>query len=133
MLTPTRPALDIGLVTGNGPAMRAFYQDVLGLTPDGEVSIPGTGRIARFRCGDSRIRIFAVDRLAPGARVTGGYLDAPGLRYFTVTIANLEAVVLACRAQAVPIVTDIVSPRPGVKAAMIADPDGNTIELMEVN
>jgi len=127
----TRDSIDLGIVTTNEAAMRAFYQQLLGLEEVGEVPIGKTGRIIKLQCGSSIIKLFVLAELPQNDAAASHYLAATGLRYFTIYIGNLRETVEACRAQGVVIVNDIVEPRPGMLAALITDPDGNTVELME--
>lgn len=130
-LTIAGGCIDLGIVTINETAMRNFYQRLLGLPEVGVVPIGKTGRIIKLQCGNSIIKLFVLADPPKSDVAASHYLAATGLRYFTIHIANLRESVEACRAQGVVIVNDIVEPRPGVLAALIADPDGNTVELME--
>ena len=126
-----RDSIDLGVVTTNGPALREFYQQLLGLEEVGEVSIGKAGRIIKLQCGTSIIKLFILTEPPEADAAASHYLAATGMRYFTIHISNLRETVEACRTKGVVIVNDIVEPRPGVLAALISDPDGNTIELME--
>lgn len=129
-----KPALDLGIVTVNAAAMLHFYADTLGLPSAGTVPIAGVGTLNKLQCGDSVIKLLALALAQPpaGAAGRGGYAAATGYRYCTLTIADLDAVVERCRAAGYTVAVEIVSPRPGLRAAMIEDPDGNTVELMEM-
>jgi catechol 2,3-dioxygenase-like lactoylglutathione lyase family enzyme len=131
MIAPTDAGLDIGVVTANPEAMLAFYRDLLGLPVAGEVVIPGGGRIVKLRCGASHFKLFVPDRPPAPAPAGGAFHAHAGLRYATIPLGNIEAVVAACAARGVRVITPVVQPRPGVLAALIADPDGNTLELMQ--
>jgi len=126
----TRSAIDVGLVTRDGERLLAFYRDTLGLPLVGEVTIPGTGRIRRLQAGESILRIFEPETppavVAPGA----GFASTSGYRYCTLSVANLDEVVADCRAAGHRISVEIRPLRPGVRVAMVEDPDGNTLELM---
>lgn len=124
-------SVDIGIVTTNEAAMRGFYEQLLGLPEVGEVPIGDTGRIVKLQCGGSVIKLFVLAEPPQGDSDSGHYLAATGLRYFTIPVGNLRESVDMCRAAGVVIVNDVVEPRPGLLAALIADPDGNTVELME--
>jgi catechol 2,3-dioxygenase-like lactoylglutathione lyase family enzyme len=132
-----KQALDIGIVTSNEVAMLGFYRDTLELPLIGEVPVQGVGIIKKIQCGDSIIKLLvltqppASDAGAEGNR--GGFTGATGFRYCTITVLNLQAVVDRCRAGGHRISVEIVSPRPGLSAAMVQDPDGNTIELMHLS
>jgi catechol 2,3-dioxygenase-like lactoylglutathione lyase family enzyme len=130
-LRVAQDAIDLGIVTTNEAKMRDFYERVLGLAIAADVPISNMGRIVKLQCGGSVIKLFVLEEPPESGTPASHYLGATGLRYFTVHIANLRDSIAACRVEGVPIVNDIVEPRPGVLAALIADPDGNTIELME--
>jgi len=126
----TVPALDLGVVTADAERALAFYRDTLGLVPDGEIPFPGLGILHRLRCGQSTVKLLALER-APQARAArGGFSAATGFRYCTLHLANLDAVVAACREGGYAIPVDPRPLRPGVRVAMVEDHDGNTIELM---
>jgi len=126
----TIPALDLGVVTADAERALAFYRDTLGLVPDGEIPFPGLGILHRLRCGQSTVKLLALER-PPGARAPqGGFSAATGFRYCTLHLANLDAVVAACREGGYAIAVATRPLRPGVRVAMVEDPDGNTIELM---
>jgi catechol 2,3-dioxygenase-like lactoylglutathione lyase family enzyme len=126
----TRLGLDVGLVTRDGERLLAFYRDVLGLPLAGEVAIPGTGRIRRLQVGESMLRIFEPETapLAPAADT--GFAARSGYRYCTLSVANLDEVVTACRVAGRRISVEIRELRPGMRVAMVEDPDGNTLELV---
>ncbi|WP_417593195.1 VOC family protein [Parasphingorhabdus sp.] len=126
-----RDSIDLGIVTANESAMREFYQELLGLEEVGEVPIEKVGRIIKLQCGTSVIKLFVLNDPPQADAAANHYLAVTGLRYFTIHIGNLRQVIEECRVKGVNIVNDIVEPRPGVMAALIADPDGNTVELME--
>ncbi len=126
----TVPALDLGVVTADAERTLAFYRDTLGLVPDGQVSFPGLGVLHRLRCGHSTLKILALED-EPAARApAGGFAAATGFRYCTLHVANLDAVVAECRERGHAVVVDVRPLRPGVRVAMVEDPDGNAIELM---
>jgi catechol 2,3-dioxygenase-like lactoylglutathione lyase family enzyme len=126
----TVQALDLGVVTADAKSALAFYRDTLGLVPDGQIPFPGLGILHRLRCGQSTLKLLALER-APAARAQGGgFAAATGLRYCTLHLANLDAVIAACRERGYAIPVDPRPLRPGLRVAMVEDPDGNTIELM---
>ena len=53
----TKNSIDLGINTNNGPAMLAFYRDLLGLKYMGEMAMPGGGVMHRMMCGDSMIKL----------------------------------------------------------------------------
>jgi len=127
----TKSAIDLGIVTSNGPAMLAFYRDTLGLRHDGDVPALGNGLVHRLWCGDSLIKLVVPGEAPPERAVPGGILAATGYRYWTISVSNLAAMVDACRTAGYHIVWEPQEIRAGVTIAMIEDPDGNWVELLQ--
>jgi catechol 2,3-dioxygenase-like lactoylglutathione lyase family enzyme len=126
----TKAAIDLGIVTTNGPAMLAFYKDLLGLRPAGEMPMPGgVGVMHRLLCGDSLIKLVVLPAV-PAAAAPGGIQGASGYRYWTITIANLAEMVAACQAAGARVVMAEKEIRPGIRIAIVADPDGNWVEFL---
>ena len=128
----TKTAIDLGIVTTNGPAMLDFYQEVLGLKSQGEMPMPGgTGVMHRLLCGDSLIKLVVLPAV-PVAAAPGGIQGAAGYRYWTITISNLPEMVQACSDAGHKVVMGTREIRPGVRIAIVADPDGNWVEFLQI-
>jgi catechol 2,3-dioxygenase-like lactoylglutathione lyase family enzyme len=124
-------SIDVGIVTTNEEAMIGFYNGVLGLPLAGGTTLPDGARIRRISCGRSVLRLY-IPPAPVQPRPGEDWSAVAGLRYWAIRIDNLAAVVDDCRREGATIVQDVVEPRPGVSAALIADPDGNVIELMQI-
>jgi catechol 2,3-dioxygenase-like lactoylglutathione lyase family enzyme len=125
----TKQAIDLGIVTTNGPAMLAFYRDVLGFKYLREMPMPGGGLMHQMLCGDSMIKLVVLDKeLAPAA--PGGPQGGTGYRYWTITVNNIPELLQACTDKAHKVVMKERELRPGVKIAMVEDPDGNWVEFL---
>ena len=127
-----KPSLDLGIVTEDASRALAFYRDTLGLEPLGEVTFPNVGVVNRLACGDSVIRILALEKPAKHHGSREGMTSATGYRYCTLTVTNLDEVVSTCRERGYKIAVEIRDLRPGVRVATVEDPDGNTVEFMGV-
>lgn len=127
----TKAAIDIGIVCKDIDAMMNFYGEVLGLELEGSIPMPGGGTMNRFKVGDSVIKVIELDPAAPAEAVPGGIRAASGYRYWTITCDNLEATVQDAAAAGAKIVVPAKEVRPGITIAIIADPDGNWVELLE--
>ena len=125
-----RKSLDLGILTADARATLAFYGDTLGLELAAEVPVPG-GMVKKLRCGDSFIKILVLDHPPAKSVERGGFAAATGYRYCTLSIQNIDHVVEKCRAGGYRIAVNVRELRPGVKVAMIEDPEGNTVELMQ--
>lgn len=126
-----KQAIDLGIITTNGPAMLAFYRDVLGLQFKGEMPMGGGAVMHRLLCGDSLIKLV-VQPSTPAAAAPGGIQGGAGYRYWTITVTNLTEVVKTCADAGVTVVWTEREIRPGVRIAMVADPDGNWVEFLQI-
>lgn len=131
VMSITKQSIDLGIITTNGPAMLAFYRDLLGLQFKGEMAMPGGGVMNRLLCGDSLIKLVVVPSV-PAPAVPGGIGGGAGYRYWTITVSNLSDMVKACADAGHTVVWTEREIRPGVKIAMVADPDGNWVEFLQV-
>ena len=126
-----KQAIDLGIVTIHGEAMLAFYRDVLGFKYLREMPMPGGGLMHQMMCGDSMIKLVVLDKaLAPAE--PGGPQGGAGYRYWTISVSNLGELVQACADQGHKVVMKERELRPGVKIAMVEDPDGNWVEFLAV-
>jgi glyoxylase I family protein len=123
-------SLDVGLVTAEAAPMAAFYRDVLELPYLGEVTLPGLGVLRKFQCGHSLIKLLAPFEAPERGTKGAGFAGVAGIRYFTLTVADLAASLERCRRAGAPVLVEATTVRPGVMAAMVEDPDGNAVELM---
>lgn len=126
-----RRSLDAGLVTNDRQAALAFWSGLLGFPQLGEVTFPGM-TIIRLGVGDSVLRILVPDDPAPQLASTGDLASETGLRYLTLQVANLDALVAAAQSGGYPVPHPPHEIRPGVRAAMIGDGAGVLIELQQV-
>jgi len=128
----TKDSIDLGIVTSDAAAAVAFYRDVLGFEDMGESPMPG-GAMHRLRCGTSAIKIVSPRRTPAASAPTGGIQGATGYRYWTISVSNLEEVVAACEAAGRTIAVPKTELRPGVTIAIVEDPDGNWVELLQAS
>lgn len=124
-------AIDIGIVTNNIDAMMTFYRDTLGLELEGTIPMPGGGQMNRFKVGESIIKVIETDPKPAAEAAPGGIRGATGYRYWTITVGNLKACVDKAEAAGSQIIVSAKEVRPGITIAIIADPDGNWVELLE--
>lgn len=127
----TKQSIDLGIVTRNAVALLKFYQDTLGLPLESTIPMPGGGTMHRLRAGESIIKIVETEPSPKADAVPGGIRAATGYRYWTLTIEALFDCVNRCEAAGYKTVVPVKEIRPGVSIAIIADPDGNWVELLE--
>ena len=129
----TKQSIDLGIVTTNGPAMLAFYRDVLGFKYVREMPMPGAkgALMHQLMCGESMIKLVVAKSL-PANAAPGGALGGSGYRYWTISVSNIPELLEACSAGGHKVVVPERSLRPGIKIAVVQDPDGNWVEFLTV-
>lgn len=127
----TKDSIDLGIVTVDADASLAFYRDVLGLEPVGEVPMPGGGTMHRLQCGTSVIKIVAAAKAPPATAPPGGIQGATGYRYWTMSVSNVTELVDECSNAGRKVVVPVTELRPGTTIAIVEDPDGNWVEFLQ--
>lgn len=128
----TRPALDVGLATNNEKEMLAFYCDFLGLSVTEKLTFPNVGVLHKIAVGNSIIKLLIRDKQLTETPNNIHYSDSIGIRWFCLEVDDLAGLVQRSKDAGYNVPMDLVELRPGVKAAMIEDPDKNTIEFFEI-
>jgi catechol 2,3-dioxygenase-like lactoylglutathione lyase family enzyme len=141
-----KPGIDIGIVTGQGDAMLAFYRDVVGLEPEYTVELPGGGVMHRLLAGSSIFKIMCPD-VAPkvGVRSTapseptqtipdlvGETNKVRGFRFITIWVPDIDEAYRKSVDGGAAVVYPSLDARPGVRVAVVEDPDGNWIEFVQM-
>ncbi len=128
-----KESIDLGLVTNNIDAMTAFYQDILGLELEAVLDMPGGATMTRLQCGTTIIKLVHPENVPQPSNPPHGIIGGTGIRYFTIHVDNLEDAVAHCERQDCPVPVSIREVRPGIRIAMIEDPDGNWVELLQTD
>ena len=124
-------AIDIGIIARDIEAMLTFYRDTLALEFEAAIPMPGGGTMHRFKVGDSVVKVIELDPPAPVEAPPGGIRGASGYRYWTIHVPDLEAVVGKVEAAGDKVVVPSRQIREAVTIAIVADPDGNWVELLQ--
>lgn len=120
--------VDIGIVTGRIGASLAFYRDLLGFEP--VLVVPReTGDIHVLMAGETLLKIWDVPVAAPG---TPGAIGAvTGLRYLSIWVTNQDELLTDLEAAGVDVLGEPHEVAAGTVAALVADPDGNVVEVLQ--
>src|SRR5947207_15921646 len=122
---------EVGIVVQDLDATTAFYRDVLGLEYIGDLDLPG-GTMKRFAHGDAVVKLVRFEQAPAHVNPPGGAgAGVTGLRYLTLMIGDVERGVQRCVAagHAVPVLP--FEYQPGVRIAIVEDPEGNWVELVQ--
>ena len=128
----TKAGFDLGIVTTNGDAMLEFYRDVIGLEFEATLHMEKAGIAAMHRVwADKSLLKIVVPVKDVGDGPTGGMMAATGMRYFTLSVSNLDDMIAGCEAAGATIIWTPREIRPGVTVGMVEDPDGNWVEFIQ--
>jgi catechol 2,3-dioxygenase-like lactoylglutathione lyase family enzyme len=127
------PSVQIGIVPRDLATSIAFYRDVLGLPYAGTLPVM-EGRVLHLFTvpgGDVKLLELAEAEAQPGLAQApaGPFHAATGMRWLTIDVDDLDVVAQRCDGATWQLpVTEF---RPGLRVAIVEDPDGNAIELVE--
>ncbi len=127
-----KDSFDLGIVVRDTAAMLRFYEQTLGLARLRVVPLP-EGELVMLQCGTAAVKLMCLTPVPSVSSPPGMLSDATGLRYFTFTVTNLHAVVEACEAAGVAVVRGPLEFAPGITIVVVADPDGNNVELVQLD
>ena len=128
MMDPAKDSMDLGVLAGDIQASLHFYQELLGLKFIEKIPV-WFGTMYRLRFGTSDFKL--VD---PSARPPKGLIGLEsqlGFRYVTFVIKNLSDLCKELRSKGIAFEVPEKELRPGVRIAMVRDPDGNVVEFVE--
>ncbi|KAJ2977045.1 hypothetical protein NQ176_g4598 [Zarea fungicola] len=126
-------ALEIGLPVYEMEPMQKFYCEGLAFKPEGHIDLP-VAHIRAFRFGSCLLKLTLF--LDPGQRPNPRKPD-PSSIYITLRVANVDTMLDSCVALGASILVPATSTQTktlnSVRFAIVADPMGNRIELVQGN
>ena len=126
-----KDAIDIGIVVRDAAKALAFYRDTLGFEHVATMPMPGGATMERLNCGNTLVKLVVppqpLELVSPG----GNPMNAYGIRYWTISVTNLDELVAACESGGYRVIVPRRTARPGLDIAMVEDPDGNVVEFIE--
>lgn len=128
-LNVVKDSVDLGIIVKDLDASLRFYRDTLGFRELEGRTLPD-GTMHRLLCGTTVIKLISVEPQPPDA-LPGGVRGATGYRYWTISVTDIEEAVAESAAAGYDVPVPVTELRPGVRMAMVADPDGNWVELLE--
>lgn len=127
----TGAGVDVGIVTKNLEAMLAFYRDILGFVPTGELPLPNGDVLYKFACGASSFKLLHTQRESPAVPPGTEIQAAIGYRWGTYWVSNIVELVAECEAAGSGVTLPVRPNQLGNLVAIVKDPDGNLVEFVE--
>ena len=128
MMKLAREALDLGIFVSDIKASLKFYQETLGLEKVGETKLP-MGMMHRLSYGNSFFKLIDPKKVPPKGPT--GLAEQLGFRYVTFPVTNISEICETLKEKAVAFAIPETELMPGVRIAMIEDPDGNIVEFVQ--
>lgn len=128
MMKPAKDSLDLGIVVRDIKASLNFYQEILGLEFIEKLPL-WFGTMYRLRFGNSDFKLVEPQTTPPKGAI--GLEKQVGFRYVTFVIKNLSAICIELKRKGIEFALPEKEFRPGVRIAMVKDPDGNIVEFVE--
>ena len=122
-------SFDIGFVSATG-ALADFYATVLELVEIEPREFP-MGVVRRLACGSGVLKVMVPNETPEPLPTAPTFYERSGLRYATVWVDDVTAVVERWQANGGTIVIGPFELVPGTFGAVATDPDGNTVEIMQ--
>jgi catechol 2,3-dioxygenase-like lactoylglutathione lyase family enzyme len=123
-----KDSLDLGILVSDIKASLNFYQNILGLEFVGITPV-WFGTMHRLRFGTSDFKLVDPKTVPPKGNI--GLEKQLGFRYVTFVIKNLTELCAELKGKRIEFTLPETEVRPGVRVAMVKDPDGNIVEFVE--
>lgn len=128
-LEPAKDSLDVLILARDIGRSLAFYRGLLGLEKVEEIATP-FGNVHRLRFGTSLVKLMDPKQLPDAGPI--GLDQQLGIRCVCFRIKNLSAACRRLGASGVEFTMPEAEVLPGMRVAMLKDPDGNIIELIQL-
>ena len=128
MIKPAKDSLDLGIIVRDIKASLHFYQKTLGLEFVGITPL-WFGTMHRLRFGTSDFKLIEPKTVPPKGAI--GRENQLGFRHATFVIKNLSEICAELQQKGIEFALPEKEIRPGVRIAMVKDPDGKIVEFVE--
>ena len=122
--------VEVGIVVSDLDEAVKFYGETLGLPYIGDMELPNAV-MKRFAHGDAVIKLLGGFEPKPNANAPGGMsAGVAGFRYLTLKVDDVGAMQQRCVDAGYTVAVPMFEFRPGLHISIVADPDGNWVELV---
>src|SRR5690606_4388949 len=115
----------------DGDALLRYYEEILGLHRFATIKVPGVGTLNQFKVGAGILKVLVPEDEAPDGSAPGVPWAATGMRYWATSVPDPDAAPARCASGGCEPLSGIVEPRPGIRYALVPDPEGNVLEIIE--
>jgi len=122
-------AVDVGLVSASD-ALADFYERALRLERL-EPRVFPFATIHRLACGPVTVKVMVPDEAPAASPPAAPFWTRDGFRYLTLWVDDLDGLAAAWSSAGGTVSMAPTEIRPGVRSALLADPDANVLEAME--
>ena len=129
----SKNAMDVGIVVTDPDRMVAFYRETLGLTYQRSRETGPGGTIHLLECGDSLLKLLEPPEPPAHHHVRGGTRAQTGLRYITIHVRNIDAIVARCEAAGCHFPVPLRDSTGSGRYCQLEDPEGNIVQLQQAD
>lgn len=123
-------SIEPGIVSLDGAALADFYCQAFGFTVAKVLDFP-QGLVYRLVNETAELKIFQPADAPTQADPGVGWNQVTGFRYAAVHVADARAAVESATRAGATLLTEVTNHRPGAWFALISDPDGNVMEILQ--
>lgn len=127
---PAAPVLVEFGVVSRDTRLRDFLVEVFQLDEQPRIDLP-IGQLYRLTGYGSVLKVFVPREEPVRQQRSAGFLGVDGFRFLTIRVDDLDIVVKQALKHGGSVAQEPHEPVPGVRIAMIQDPDGNTYEISQ--
>lgn len=128
MMKPAKESVDIGILVSDVQASLNFYQNQLGLEFIEKIPLH-LGTMHRLRFGTSDVKLIDPTTQPPKGAI--GLEKQLGFRYLTFVVSNISDICEKLKTNGIEFTMQETEIRPGIRVAMVKDPDENIVEFVE--
>jgi glyoxylase I family protein len=123
--------LEVAIVVKDADVMGDFYETAVGLERVDDLESSGV-TMRRYAAGDGVVKLVSMPQPPSGSNPPQGMLgDASGLRYLSVCVDDLDAALARVEAAGCAVPIPAMDFAPGVRIAIVEDPEGTWLELVD--
>ena len=123
------PSVEIGFVSKDSE-LRDFFETVFRFEAQDAIHLP-IGALYPLRGDGTVIKIFVPESEPQPNPKSDMFFGIAGIRFLTIRVTDIDGVIERAAANGARILREPYDSVPGVRSAMIEDPDGNTIEVSQ--